>query len=49
MGRALVVSCERVIGGAEVRFNELAWLMRVLEELLECKSVDQLEIAESGN
>jgi len=38
-----------VIRGAEVRFNELAWLMWIPEELLEWKSVDQLEIAESGD
>ena len=49
VGRALVVSRERVISGAEVCLNELALLMRALEELLECKSVDQLEIAESEN
>lgn len=49
VGKELVDSRERVIGGAEVRLDELARLMRVLEELLEFKSVDQLEIAESGN
>jgi hypothetical protein len=49
VGRALVDSRERVICGAEVRFDKLALLMWTPEELLEFRGVDQLEIAESGD